>query len=393
MQPLAHTALAALTAASLAAATLAGPLNPPASAISTSMKTLAEVEPRTAINTANTPGDADSLYRITAPGSYYLTGNLQGAAGKHGIEIAVSGVTIDLNGFTLLGAAASLDGVKVDGFRSNVSVSNGSATGWPGWGINLSSATDARVSNVRASANTVAGISASSGSVITACTTRGNGAGISVTTRCSVVNCTASDDVNSGIRVDSGSTVRDCAVWGAGTGGGAGISGDIGCTIINCSARACVSDGIRVDDSAVVQGCSVTSNGGYGVYSPRSATVTDCCIGGNEKDGIRVKDNSLIRGNNLTYNGLAAANAAGITITGTNNRVESNNCSWNDRGVEALAGGNFINKNTCRGNGTNYAIAANNACYCVSANLSGAINGNNGGLSFGSTDPNANFSY
>ena len=35
-------------------------------------------EPRTAVNAASTPGDADSLYRITQPGSYYLTENLAG---------------------------------------------------------------------------------------------------------------------------------------------------------------------------------------------------------------------------------------------------------------------------------------------------------------------------
>ena len=31
-------------------------------------------EPRIAINATNTPGDADSVYRIAQPGSYYLTG-------------------------------------------------------------------------------------------------------------------------------------------------------------------------------------------------------------------------------------------------------------------------------------------------------------------------------
>jgi hypothetical protein len=387
------TRFCALLVLAAAPAAFAGPLSPPAGAVATSMKTLAEIEPRTTISAATTPGDADSLYRITAPGSYYLTGNLQGAAGKHGIEVAVNGVTIDLNGFSLLGTATSLDGIKVDGFRSNITVSNGSATGWAGWGVNMNSATEARVSNVRATANTIAGIGVSSNSVVTDCSTHANGAGIYTGTRCSVVSCTSSDDLGIGIRVDSGSTVRDCAAWGAGTNGGAGIYGDIGSTIINCAARACEGDGIRVDDSAVVQGCSVTSNAGYGIYSPRSATVTDCCCGGNDKDGIRVKDNSYIRGNNLTYNGLNAANAAGICITGTNNRVEGNNCSWNDRGVEVQGAGNFVNRNTCRGNTTNYVIAANNACYCVQATLAGAINGSNGGTSFGSTDPNANFSY
>ena len=55
-------------------------------------------EPRIAINTASTPGDADSVFRITQPGSYYLTGNTSGVAAKHGIEIDASDVTLDLMG-------------------------------------------------------------------------------------------------------------------------------------------------------------------------------------------------------------------------------------------------------------------------------------------------------
>ena len=91
----------------------AGPLAPPAGPIAPTNKTLAEVEPRIAINATNTPGDADSLFRIAAPGSYYLTGNITGVVGEHGIEIASSGVTLDLMGFELLGVAGSLDGAAL----------------------------------------------------------------------------------------------------------------------------------------------------------------------------------------------------------------------------------------------------------------------------------------
>src|SRR5438105_3055049 len=91
----------------------AGDLNPPAGPVAPTHKTLTEVEPRIAINATNTPGDANSLFKITQPGSYYLTGNITGVAAKNGIAIAASGVTLDLNGFDLLGVASSLDGVSV----------------------------------------------------------------------------------------------------------------------------------------------------------------------------------------------------------------------------------------------------------------------------------------
>ena len=66
---------------------MGGPLTPPAGPVASSMKPLSEVEPRIAVSAANTPGDGANLFRITQPGSYYLTGNVAGVAGKNGISI------------------------------------------------------------------------------------------------------------------------------------------------------------------------------------------------------------------------------------------------------------------------------------------------------------------
>lgn len=77
---------------------LAGDLDPPAGPIAPTMKTLQEVEPRIAINASNTPGDAEALYVISAPGAYSLAANVAGVAGKHGIKIDSEGVTLEGNG-------------------------------------------------------------------------------------------------------------------------------------------------------------------------------------------------------------------------------------------------------------------------------------------------------
>src|SRR6187397_3128637 len=77
----------------------AGDLNPPAGPVGSTMKNLSDVEPRIAVNATNTPGDADSVFKITQSGSYYLAGNITGVSAKYGVEIAASGVTLDLNGF------------------------------------------------------------------------------------------------------------------------------------------------------------------------------------------------------------------------------------------------------------------------------------------------------
>ena len=55
--------------------------------------------------------------------------------------------------------------------------------------------------------------------------------------------------------------------------------------------------------------------------------------------------------------------------------------------------GNFIARNTCSGNTTNWDVVAANACLVVSTPANAAILGDNGGVSPGSTDPNANFTY
>ena len=70
------------------------------------MKKLDEIEARTIVNTADTPGDATNTFIISAPGSYYLTGNLTGDTGKHGISIQANDVTLDLNGFVLISGGA-----------------------------------------------------------------------------------------------------------------------------------------------------------------------------------------------------------------------------------------------------------------------------------------------
>jgi hypothetical protein len=106
-----------------------GTLTPPGAPAPT-MKSLDQIEPRTPVDAMHTPGDSGNVFIITQPGSYYLTTNLIGVSGRHGINIAANNVTLDLNGLSLLGVAGALDGIFALGPVTNITVRNGIITGW-----------------------------------------------------------------------------------------------------------------------------------------------------------------------------------------------------------------------------------------------------------------------
>ena len=91
---------------------IAGPLEPPQGPVRSTMKPLDALEPRIALN--DLMGDEGATVLVTAPGQYYLRGDLVGEPGKHGIRIVAGGdVRIDLNGFSLTGVPGSLNGIDM----------------------------------------------------------------------------------------------------------------------------------------------------------------------------------------------------------------------------------------------------------------------------------------
>lgn len=131
-------------------------------------------------------------YSITASGTYRLTGNLTVTSGADGIDVSADNVTIDLNGFAIIGVSGSGTGIKST--NNQVTVRNGTVTGMGGAGISLGG-TNATVTGVHSVGNGGAGIVIGSSSLVTDSTVSGNqGVGISVT--------------------GSGSTVLDNSVYG-----------------------------------------------------------------------------------------------------------------------------------------------------------------------------------
>jgi Right handed beta helix region len=369
------TILSAVALIATAGLLVAGPLDPPAGLVTSTYKTLTEVEPRVAINATNTPGDADSSFKIAAPGSYYLTRNMVGGAGKHGMEIASGGVTLDLNGFEIVGFPGTLSGIHTTAsLARGITVRNGTVRNWGADGVDLVSGSpfQCRVEGVHAISNGGAGIRTGSASVVIDCTAAANGGiGFDLVTACVVSSCTAT--LNGGHGFDLGQN----------------------CTITNSTSSLNTLGGFEADGGTTFTACSGTTNGTFGFLVGNISTVTACVARANGSDGILLGTGCTALGNTASANG-ASAIGVNIRATGPDNRIEGNNCSGADVGIRADVAGSFIIKNTCTGATVNWDIVANNVVGPIldrTAPASAAVNGNAAPSSLGSTDSNANFTY
>jgi hypothetical protein len=112
-----------------------GNLTPPGAPAPT-MKSLDQIEARTPVDAIHTPGDFSDEFIISQPGSYYLTTNIVGVNAKYGILITTNNVTLDLNGFSILGVPGGYGGISVpQGPYYYLAVRNGTISGWAGSGI------------------------------------------------------------------------------------------------------------------------------------------------------------------------------------------------------------------------------------------------------------------
>ena len=244
-----HTLLVALLAVILiSGASRAGSLEPPGPPAPT-MKDLDDVEPRIAIR-----NDFVGLIPIviSGPGSYYLAEDIYAMFGQHGIEITAGNVTLDLNGFSVIGntEVGSLDGIHgVD--QEAIVIYNGTVRDFFETGIDLANSQNSRVDKVVAANNNLS-------------------AGLHV-----------------GINVNAYSQVIDSIAAGNGW------------------------TGIRVDSGSIIRGCIADNNAGHGLQATLS--IVESSVSRGNDTGID-SSWSLIRGNNMSNNNLNLNNFNGLAI-------------------------------------------------------------------------------
>ncbi|MEZ6211737.1 MAG: hypothetical protein R3B46_10900 [Phycisphaerales bacterium] len=381
----------------IATAVLAGDLNPPPGIVTPTMKSLSEVEPRTAISADNTPGDADALFKITEPGSYYLKGNITGVIGKHGIEIASSGVTLDLNGFDLVGVPGMglFDGVNVTlDNLVNIAVINGSIRDWGDEGIdlNFTSARNCRVERVRVSGNTTGnGIRLGAGSAVIDCSVYNNSIGILTNAGCTILNCTVSSNSGSGISTGTTATIANCSVY---LSGGGRIGTSSGASIANCAPSATPDSASAPGVGSTISACTASGNGSSGISissgTPSSMAATRAQRRRQHRRQLRMPHQS----NTCNSNG-SPGDGAGHPHHQHRQPHRGNNCTGADRGIDIDSTGNIVIRNTCSGNSVSWDIVAGNALAPIvfAANNAANVVGSTYAGSLRSSDPNANFTY
>ena len=328
------------------------------------MKTLDQVEARTIVSASSTPGDATSSFVIAAPGSYYLIENITATPGKHGISIRANDVTLDLNGFALLGGGSASCGVNVPVAQSGFCIRNGSVRGWGSGGVQASAAVTL-AENLQLSENAgPAGLAVGNGSLVNACVATGNNVGFLLPDRTQISNCIATVNSDRGFVCTSYVSLIDCtASRNFGGGGiftdascsiirctstrnlprGQGIVTGADCTIADCLAGSNGSDGISVDAGCTVRGCTASGNGsrGIGARNGSSYIALNTCDR-NGHNGIDIDDNSPKGGNRIDGNSCSRNAGFGFLVQGSfSNIVMRNSASQNGQGSSDYQIGRF----------------------------------------------------
>jgi hypothetical protein len=213
---------------------------------------------------------------ISTPGSYYVTGDLTGSQGNAGITINTDNVTIDLNGFTLIGVQFSFAGITGTS-RKNITIRNGTLRNWATTGVGLTTCTNVRLTDLRSIAN--------------------GGNGFSVGDDSEVVKCLAADSTT-----------------------GVGFSIASRCVVSSCIASGNKDGGFKMNSNNSVYENSATNNVNHGF----EATGT----------GNRIESNHAINNRDLNSTGF------GFKVSGTNNLVIKNSAAANDGGEFLIAVGN-----------------------------------------------------
>lgn len=254
--------MALLVLAALAGVARGGPLDP----ADPPSSTLPQIEPRIPIS--------QLPFTITDEGSYYVTRSLSGTSG---ITVLSDNVTIDLNGFALVGpGGGGTAGISVPNFPTqNVIIKNGLVEFYD-VGISAGAAVSSRIEGV--------------------------------TVRYYAANGT-------GVQLGSTSVLEDCIIDGIGT-AGTGVNLGARSVIRECSVIGNRFEGVRAFESAIVEHNQIVDNGSFSVaYDGIYVAQDDVTIRNNHLANAGGRDIRIGSGTRATIANNVLSNCTSITIS------------------------------------------------------------------------------
>ncbi len=288
---------------------------------------------------------------ITQPGSYYFTGDLTYSGSGNAIGV-VSNVTIDFNGFSLIGSGSTdinNNGIIMSN-KTNVEIRNGTIRNFGGRGIyENAGGTGHRVINMRVHSNGSHGISLNGINHLIKNSQVYNNGGHGVwahsTFNTKVTSNVISNNGLDGINITTGSVIDNEVYDNTGNG--------IMLTQPNLGDN---------NGGGLILGNTATRNGGHGIFGGHSSIVKNNVTRFNGLSGIFVGRDSLVVNNTARYNNSTnSANEGGISVS-VRTLVKENNASNNFVNNTFVGGSaNSIEGNLVHGlgNAINFATSSN----------------------------------
>jgi parallel beta-helix repeat protein len=250
------------------------------------------------------PGDAPGYpVTVTAGGSYLLTSNLQGQTGLAGIELATSDVTLDMNGFQLIGTSGTLHGITTTNqplTRSNLRLVNGVIRNWGGSGVDFAAGQNVFIEDVKSSNNGGDGFHSLELTTFTNCVARGNGGdGFRTEGHTAIVRGVLAQSNTQGIQVGNRSIV------------------------VESVSENNAAEGISCADACVIRNNTVGSNQVGIRFNFAGSTLIGNTVRSNQETGVipvgpMLLDQNVITDNNQSGGGFPNVAACPTCVFGTN---------------------------------------------------------------------------
>jgi len=318
--------VAAALVCALAGVGRAGDLNPPPGPIG-------DTGPRI-LSQATTPPPIN----IVEPGPYILTSDLIGPQAENAINILVSDVSIDLNGFAMRGGPGTLNAIAAivgqTGDINNISVRNGVIKDFRNNGVSLGGARNCIIEDMRVQTSTFAGSQ-----------------GVTF------VSCVSYENLSFGFNGLAGTNVRGCTAF---QNDASGINVSQGSLVINCTSHLNLRFGVVLDDECYVMNTATYANGSGGIQADRNCYIYQCASGNNSGPGVTVGAYCVVRDCLAVQNG-GLSEQPGIEARGSNAWIDSNASIRNTRfGILAVGIDNVITRNYLQDNEINLEAISGN---------------------------------